>query len=126
MTAIEGQYPHTNTVGGGKLTTNGTNPSTVVPPSAERFHPAAAVNFCDREATGTYSGIRLHTPIPTAASTILSGASSLQHKENENPRRSPEWLHRNDNYIRSHQMYGNNARQQSTEFHHGPGESAFR
>jgi len=115
LTAIEGQYPHTNTVGGGKLTTNGTNPSTIVPPSAE-----------DREATGTYSGIRLHTPIPTTASSILSGASSLQHKENENPRRSPEWLHRNDNYIRSHQMYGNNARQQSTELHHGPGESAFR
>jgi hypothetical protein len=57
---------------------------------------------------------------------IFTRASSLQHKENEDLRDSPDWLHRNDNYIRrSHQMYGNNAFQQSTEILREPGASAF-
>jgi hypothetical protein len=97
-----------------------------VQPSGERCIPATAVTFCDGDTIGTYSGVGLHSPFPTWSSSIFTGASSLQHKENEDLRDSPDWLHRNDNYIRrSHQMYGNNAFQQSTEILREPGASAF-
>jgi hypothetical protein len=84
------------------------------------------MTFCDWDTTGTYSGVGLHSPFSMGSSSIFIGAFSLQHKENEDLCDSLDWLHRNDNYIRrSHQMYGNNAFQQSTEILREPGASAF-
>jgi hypothetical protein len=72
---------------------------------------------------GTSAGVGLASPSLTGYSEIFTGPSLVQDKENQNPCQSLEWLHRNDNYVRRmrHQVYEDNALQQSAKIVQDPG-----
>jgi hypothetical protein len=95
---------------------------TVLQPLGEGCISAPNMNCVDMNMAGTSAGVGQASPIQTRYSKIFTGPSSVQDKENQNPCHSPKWLHRNDNYVRKrHQVYGDNALQQSAEIVQDPG-----
>jgi hypothetical protein len=122
FTSTAPEYTETMTVGG-THSTYGTTSSAVLQPLGEGYISAPNMNCVDMNMVGTSARVGQASPSQTGYSEIFTGPSSVQDKENQNPCHSPKWLHRNDNYVRRmrHQVYGDNALQQSAEIGQDPG-----
>jgi hypothetical protein len=80
------------------------------------------MNIVDMDMAGTLAGVGQASPSHTLDSEIFTGPPSVQDKENQSPCHSPIWLHRNNNYVRvRHQVFGDNASQQSSQIVQDPG-----
>ncbi|OQU77817.1 hypothetical protein SORBI_3009G107140 [Sorghum bicolor] len=110
----------------GTHSTYGTPSSAVLQPLCEGCIVTPNMNIVDMDMAGTLAGVGQASPSHTLDSEIFTGPPSVQDKENQSPCHSPIWLHRNNNYVRvRHQVFGDNASQQSSQIVQDPVSSSI-